>query len=61
MVFGRGRFSAVVGVAKLSGEPFKCLLYALAVLDDEPVVALDRATGAGFALCASGIGDNFSV
>ncbi|MFF4368321.1 hypothetical protein [Streptomyces sp. NPDC001594] len=53
--------AAVARVAELSGEPFKCLAYALAVLDDEPLVALDRATGAGFALRASGIGDNFQL
>ncbi|GAA3396237.1 hypothetical protein [Streptomyces roseoviridis] len=40
---------------------FKCLEYALAVLDDEPVVAIDRATGTGFALRVSGIGDNFQL
>lgn len=45
--------AAVARVAKLSGEPFRCLTYALAVLDDEPLVALDRTTGAGFALHAS--------
>jgi hypothetical protein len=52
---------AVARVAELSGEQFKCLAYGLAVLDDEPVVALDRATGAGFALRISGIGDNFQL
>ncbi|MEU3723768.1 hypothetical protein [Streptomyces sp. NPDC031705] len=53
--------AAVARVAELSGEPFKCLAYALAVLDDEPFVVLDRATGAGFALRASGVGDNFQL
>ncbi|MFD9573467.1 hypothetical protein ACFWBI_26930 [Streptomyces sp. NPDC059982] len=53
--------AAVARVAELSDEPFKCLLYALAVLDDEPLIALNRATGAGFALRASGIGDNFQL
>jgi len=53
--------AAVARVQELSGEQFKCLVYALAVLDDEPVVALDRATGAGFALRISGIGDNFQL
>ncbi|RSS39885.1 hypothetical protein [Streptomyces sp. WAC08241] len=52
---------AVARVAELSGERFQCLGYALAVLDDEPFVAIDRATGAGFALRASGIGDNFQL
>lgn len=59
---GREELAAVVArVAELSGEPFKCLAYALAVLDDEPLVVLDRVTGAGFALRASGIGDNFQL
>ncbi|MGW3664639.1 hypothetical protein [Streptomyces sp. NPDC005141] len=53
--------AAVTRVAELSDEPFKCLAYALAVLDDEPLVALDRATGKGFALRISGIGDNFQL
>lgn len=53
--------AAVARVAELSGEPFKCLAYALAVLDDEPLIALDRATGAAFALRMSGIGDNFQL
>ncbi|CAL9611153.1 hypothetical protein [Streptomyces sp. enrichment culture] len=50
--------AAVARVAELADEEFKCLAYALAVLDDEPLIALDRATGAGFALRVSGIGDN---
>ncbi|WP_308011972.1 hypothetical protein [Actinacidiphila acidipaludis] len=53
--------AAVARVQELSREQFKCLAYALAVLDDEPVVVLDRATGAGFALRISGIGDNFQL
>lgn len=53
--------AAVARVSELSDEPFKCLAYALDVLDDEPVVAIDRGTGAGFALRASGIGDNFQL
>ncbi|MFB7946881.1 hypothetical protein ACFC6L_18430 [Kitasatospora phosalacinea] len=32
-----------------------------AVLDDEPLVVLDRDTGRGFALTMSGIGDNFQL
>ncbi|MGW7052763.1 hypothetical protein [Streptomyces sp. NPDC054887] len=56
-----GLRTAVARVAELSGDPFKCLDYALAVLDDEPLVALDRATGAGFALRVSGVGDNFQL
>lgn len=53
--------AAVTRVSELSGEPFKCLDYALAVLDDAPLVALDRATGAGFAVRISGIGDNVQL
>lgn len=53
--------AAVARVAELSGEPFKCLAYALAVLDDEPIVVLNRATGAGFSLRVCGIGDNFQL
>ncbi|MFD4033172.1 hypothetical protein ACFWVP_22335 [Streptomyces sp. NPDC058637] len=56
-----GLRAAVAQVAELSDEPFRCLAYALAVLDDEPLVALDRTTGTGFALRASGIGDNFQL
>ncbi|GHF71235.1 hypothetical protein GCM10010218_60720 [Streptomyces mashuensis] len=56
-----GLAAAVTRVAELSAEPFQCLTYALAVLDDEPLVALDRATGAGFVLRMSGIGDNFQL
>ncbi|MET9951560.1 hypothetical protein ABZ135_08410 [Streptomyces sp. NPDC006339] len=55
--------AAVRGAAEAAEDRFrfKCLEYALAVLDDEPIVAIDRATGAGFALRASGIGDNFQL
>jgi len=31
------------------------------VLDDEPVVAIDQATGRGFRLTMSGVGDNFQL
>ncbi|GHI90473.1 hypothetical protein [Streptomyces xanthophaeus] len=56
-----GLAAAVARVEELSNEPFKCLAYALAVLDDEPLIALDRVTGAGFALRVSGVGDNFQL
>ncbi|MER6115829.1 hypothetical protein [Streptomyces sp. NPDC001743] len=56
-----GLAAAVGRVADLSGEPFKCLAYALAVLDDEQLIALDRVSGAGFALRVSGVGDNFQL
>ena len=31
------------------------------VLDDEPLIALDRATGHGFRLTMSGVGDNYQL
>ncbi|POX53130.1 hypothetical protein C3489_16480 [Streptomyces sp. Ru71] len=48
-------------VEEASGHVFKCLAYALLVLDDEPLVALHRPTGTGYALRMSGIGDNFQL
>ncbi|MEV6179226.1 hypothetical protein [Streptomyces sp. NPDC052015] len=44
-----------------SGHEFKCLWYALLVLDEEPLVVLHRPTGTGYALRMSGIGDNFQL
>ncbi|WP_381558375.1 hypothetical protein [Streptomyces eurythermus] len=43
-----------------SGHDFKCLAYALLVLD-EPLVVLHRPTGTGYALRMTGIGDNFQL
>ncbi|MFJ3670159.1 hypothetical protein ACIPSE_27260 [Streptomyces sp. NPDC090106] len=48
-------------VEETSGHPFKCLGYALRVLDDEPLIVLHRPTGTGYALRMSGIGDNFQL
>ncbi|MFF9241178.1 hypothetical protein ACF1AL_20345 [Streptomyces sp. NPDC014801] len=48
-------------VEEASGHDFKCLAYALLVLDDEPLVVLHRPTGTGYALRMSGIGDNFQL
>ncbi|GLX38256.1 hypothetical protein Sros01_43290 [Streptomyces roseochromogenus] len=48
-------------VAEASGHEFKCLTYALRVLDDEPLIVLHRDTGTGYALRMSGIGDNFQL
>ncbi|MER5179437.1 hypothetical protein ABT009_13890 [Streptomyces sp. NPDC002896] len=48
-------------ISAASGEPFKCLSYALRVLDDEPLVALHRESGTGYLLRMSGIGDNFQL
>ncbi|MGW0601217.1 hypothetical protein ACWD11_29385 [Streptomyces sp. NPDC002776] len=52
---------AVRTVAEASGHEFKCLTYALLVLDDEPLVVLHRPTGTGYRLRMSGIGDNFQL
>ncbi|MFJ3230777.1 hypothetical protein [Streptomyces sp. NPDC086787] len=52
---------ALRGVAEASGHEFKCLAYALLVLDDEPLTVLHRPTGTGFALRMDGIGDNFQL
>ncbi|MFD7258160.1 hypothetical protein [Streptomyces sp. NPDC059874] len=48
-------------VAEASDHEFRCLAYALRVLDDEPLVVLHRDTGTGYALRMSGIGDNFQL
>ncbi|MCX4677710.1 hypothetical protein OG413_20775 [Streptomyces sp. NBC_01433] len=48
-------------VEKASGRRFTCLSYALLVQDDEPLIALHRETGTGYALRLSGIGDTFQL
>ncbi|MER6925951.1 hypothetical protein ABT314_44805, partial [Streptomyces spiralis] len=53
--------TAVRPVQEASGHDFKCLVYALLVLDDEPLVVLHRPTGTGYALRMGGIGDNFQL
>ncbi|MFI1097804.1 hypothetical protein [Streptomyces sp. NPDC020917] len=45
----------------LERHDLKCLAYALAVLDDEPLVVLHRPTGTGFEIRIGGIGDNFQL
>ncbi|MGW6207112.1 hypothetical protein ACWF9B_26175 [Streptomyces sp. NPDC055089] len=45
----------------LERHDLKCLSYALAVLDDEPVIVLHRPTGTGFEVSIGGIGDNFQL
>ncbi|KDN88068.1 hypothetical protein [Kitasatospora cheerisanensis] len=45
----------------LGRHDLKCLSYALAVLDDEPVVVLHRPTGTGYQVRIGGIGDNFQL
>jgi len=53
--------AAVRSLRDASGHDFKCLEYALLVLDDEPLVVLHRPSGTGYALRMSGIGDNFQL
>ncbi|MFG3206932.1 hypothetical protein [Streptomyces sp. NPDC048192] len=48
-------------LAALSRHDLKCLAYALAILDDEPLVVLHRPTGTGFEVRIGGIGDNFQL
>ncbi|WP_377266843.1 hypothetical protein [Peterkaempfera sp. SMS 1(5)a] len=48
-------------LAGLEQHDLKCLAYALAVLDDEPLVVLHRPTGTGFEVRIGGIGDNFQL
>ncbi|WNZ07083.1 hypothetical protein [Streptomyces sp. 11x1] len=54
-------FRALRTVEQASGHDFKCLAYALLVLDDEPLVVLHRPSGTGYAMRMSGIGDNFQL
>lgn len=57
----RERLLRAVGAAtEASGHSFKCLTYALLVLD-EPLIVLHRPTGTGYALSMGGIGDNFQL
>ncbi|WP_372352235.1 hypothetical protein [Streptomyces sp. KL116D] len=53
--------TSVRAVEEASGHDFKCLKYALLVLDDEPLVVFDRPSGTGYALRMSGIGDTFQL
>ncbi|MDV9170503.1 hypothetical protein R6V09_10195 [Streptomyces sp. W16] len=56
-----GLLDALRAVQEASGHDFKCLRYALVVLDDEPLLALHRPTGTGYLLRMTGIGDNFQL
>ncbi|MEV6483151.1 hypothetical protein [Streptomyces sp. NPDC051576] len=56
-----GLLRALHAVQEASDHDFKCLRYALLVLDDEPLLALHRPTGTGYLLRMSGIGDNFQL
>ncbi|MFJ9635145.1 hypothetical protein [Streptomyces sp. NPDC101178] len=51
----------LAAVEHASGQQFRSLGYALQVLDDEPLVALHRPSGTGYALRFFGIGDNFQL
>ncbi|MCX2179526.1 hypothetical protein KV205_03125 [Streptomyces sp. SKN60] len=57
---GADRDAHLAAVAGFGGR-FRRLAHAFAVLDDEPVLAVHRPTGARFALRASGLGDNFQL
>ncbi|SNT05020.1 hypothetical protein [Actinacidiphila glaucinigra] len=62
----RGRYASTLlpacrELAALERHDLKCLAYALAVLDDEPLVVLHRPTGTGFEVRIGGIGDNFQL
>ncbi|MCX4460882.1 hypothetical protein OG585_49090 (plasmid) [Streptomyces sp. NBC_01340] len=48
-------------LAALDRHDLKCLAYALAILDDEPLIVLHRPTGSGFEVRIGGIGDNFQL
>ncbi|WP_225726096.1 MULTISPECIES: hypothetical protein [unclassified Nocardia] len=48
-------------LAEAGGEWDKCTAYALQVLDDEPLIVLHRATGTGYRMRISGMGDNFQL
>ncbi|MEU8895756.1 hypothetical protein [Nocardia sp. NPDC048505] len=47
--------------AQQTGRYDKCLDYVLRVLDEEPLVVLDRNSGTGFQMRMSGLGDNFQL
>ncbi|MEW1611624.1 MULTISPECIES: hypothetical protein [unclassified Streptomyces] len=51
----------LAAVEQASGRQFTSLGYALQVLDQEPLVALHRPSGTGYALRFFGIGDNFQL
>ncbi|WP_432148310.1 hypothetical protein [Streptomyces sp. bgisy029] len=51
----------LTAVEHASGQQFRSLGYALQVLDGEPLVALHRPSGTGYALRFFGIGDNFQL
>ncbi|WUS96816.1 hypothetical protein OHA46_09005 [Streptomyces sp. NBC_00708] len=48
-------------VEALDRHDLKCLSYALAVLNDEPLIVLHRPTDKAFEIRVDGIGDNFQL
>lgn len=56
-----GLLRLLTTVAEASGQEFTSLAYALMVLDGEPLVVLHRASGTGYLLRLSGVGDNFQL
>ncbi|MFF5304138.1 hypothetical protein ACFY5F_32735 [Streptomyces sp. NPDC013161] len=56
-----GLLRALHEIREASRHEFKCLRYALLVLDDEPLLVLHRPTGTGYLLRMTGIGDNFQL
>lgn len=48
-------------VQGLGRHDLKCLVYALAILDGEPLLVLHRPTGTGYEIRIGGIGDNFQL
>ncbi|MEV7323804.1 hypothetical protein [Streptomyces sp. NPDC093970] len=48
-------------LAALERHDLKCLAYALAILEDEPLVVLHRPSRTGFEVRIGGIGDNFQL
>ncbi len=61
MVPDRDRLTAAVEAARERIDTASWLHDLLRVLDDEPPIVLHRASGAGFRVTVSGIGDNFQL
>ncbi|RKR90667.1 hypothetical protein BDK92_5046 [Micromonospora pisi] len=57
----RARLTAAIDTMRESIGTAHWLHGLLLVLDDEPLIVLDRATGRGFRVEISGIGDNFQL
>jgi hypothetical protein len=59
--FGPAMLPACRDLSALRRHDLKCLAYALAVLDDEPLVVLHKPSRTGFEVRIGGIGDNFQL